>query len=59
MNEKKSCKTCVNAIFDEHWGEYKCKVFQHRMYLPDDKEDCIEYEKGEPTKTKRQEDEED
>lgn len=26
------CENCVNAIFDPHMGEYKCKVRQHIIY---------------------------
>lgn len=28
------CKTCEHCIFDEQWGEYKCKKHQHRIYNP-------------------------
>lgn len=42
--------TCENAIFDERWGEYKCKARQHR--IPDVEQyctDCKDYKqkKGE------------
>lgn len=26
-----NCKSCANHIFDEKWGEYKCKVHKHRI----------------------------
>jgi hypothetical protein len=26
------CKDCAHAIFDEVFGEWKCKVVQHRIY---------------------------
>lgn len=54
--EKKSCKTCENAIFNERWGEYKCKISQHRIYEPDDQKNCIDYKKGEPTPSARKDD---
>lgn len=25
------CKTCANSIFDEIWGEYKCKIHKIRI----------------------------
>lgn len=27
-----SCKDCMFSIFDEQWGEYKCKVNSVRLY---------------------------
>ena len=27
----KSCSTCENSIFDEQYGEYKCKLYQIRV----------------------------
>ena len=59
MNNQKNCKTCANAIFDKLWGEYKCKIFQHRIYSPDSISDCIEYKKGTPAESKKNEEEED
>lgn len=41
----KTCKECTNAIFDEIWGEYKCKVYQHVIYEVEDAEDCGKYKK--------------
>lgn len=35
-----SCKNCANGIFDEQWGEYKCKVYKHRIYDVDKYLDC-------------------
>lgn len=35
-----SCKNCANAIFDEMWGERKCKVYEHRIYDVDKYIDC-------------------
>ena len=47
-----SCKNCTNAIFDELWGEYKCKVYNHRIrdvykYL-----DCNAHQKKKEVKKK-------
>ena len=28
----KCCKDCAHSIFDEQWGEYKCKIAQHVVY---------------------------
>jgi hypothetical protein len=29
-----SCKTCKNCIFNETWGEHKCKVQEKRILNP-------------------------
>ena len=42
----KRCSECANAVLDETWGEYKCKVHQHRIRKPDDHTDCQEYKKA-------------
>lgn len=26
-----NCKNCANRVYDERWGQYKCKVYQHRI----------------------------
>lgn len=26
-----SCKNCTHKVFDEVWGEYKCKVLKRRI----------------------------
>lgn len=44
-----TCKNCASYIFDEKWGEYKCKVYQHRIYDIDRYIDCRDH-------TKKQED---
>lgn len=38
-----NCKNCVNAIFDETWGEYKCKAMEITIYRPENYEDCPKY----------------
>lgn len=48
------CMTCGKAIFDPLWGDYKCSVYQHTIYLPDKVEDCPEYREGTPTESKDQ-----
>ena len=45
-----NCETCNNAIFDHVWGEYKCKVTQHRIYEPMENIDCSDYKKKETKK---------
>ena len=50
------CTTCSNAIHDDHWGEYKCKLDQHRTYDSKGELQCGKYKHGEPTLTARKED---
>ena len=33
-NKGVKCVDCANAIFDERWGEYKCKVRQIKISNP-------------------------
>lgn len=47
-----NCTTCANAVFDEHWGEYKCLVDQHRCYKPEMMVGCTKYKKGTPAISK-------
>lgn len=49
-----SCKTCEKAIFDEIWGDYKCKV-DEIIHDPDKKMDCENYKPGSPTMSKKAE----
>jgi hypothetical protein len=44
----KDCTNCANALFDEVWGEYKCKEVCHVIYDTDGQVDCIYYKKGKP-----------
>ena len=39
-----NCKTCANAVFDERWCEYKCKVHQHRIRDVDRYLGCQDHE---------------
>lgn len=34
------CRNCGHRIFDEVWGEYKCKLHEHRIYDLDKYIDC-------------------
>ena len=45
-----NCANCEHSVFDKLWGEYKCKVFEHRIYILLDSSECPEYKKG-PEKT--------
>lgn len=40
-----NCKNCINSIFDERMGEYKCKVLQRRIYILLDSSECPSYHK--------------
>ena len=42
------CTTCEHAIFDETWGEIKCKKLCIRIYAP--RVACNEYVKKETKK---------
>lgn len=37
------CKDCAHSIFDEQWGEYKCKIAQHIVYGADRIVACKDY----------------
>lgn len=50
---KKNCTTCANAIFDALWGEYKCKLYQHRIYNSEAIISCVDYKKSTPTESKK------
>lgn len=40
------CKNCKHAIFDELWGEYKCKIKERYIYYTRvEAIDCAHYEK--------------
>ena len=44
MDETKNCKNCTHAIFDEVFGEYKCKKLEIHIYDVD-KLSCESHEK--------------
>lgn len=37
------CFECANSIFDETWGEYKCKVTRMAVLKPIRHDGCKEY----------------
>ena len=39
------CKTCEHCIFNEKWGEVKCKKYQHVIPNPESRTACAEYSK--------------
>lgn len=41
----KTCKECEHSIFDEIWGEYRCKVHHQTVYKIATAENCEDYEK--------------
>lgn len=41
-----NCKDCKHSVFDEHWGEYKCKVYDHVIYILLDSTECERFEKS-------------
>lgn len=48
-----NCETCGYAILDEQFGEFKCRIRQHRVYKPEEMINCEWYkkkEKGKKTK---------
>lgn len=39
------CVDCVNSIFDDQWGEYKCRIRQIRITNPVSYTGCKHYVK--------------
>lgn len=37
------CSSCAHAIFDETWGEWKCKVSETRIYDTSKASFCKDY----------------
>lgn len=37
------CDKCEHMVFDETWGECKCKKLQHKIYKPEESENCEYY----------------
>lgn len=50
-----NCKTCANKVYDERWGDYRCKVYQHRIRNVDRYLDCENYESKQWKKEKKNE----
>lgn len=48
---KSMCPTCSYLIFDEKWGEYKCKKRCIRLYDMNERTDCKLYKKAGVDKT--------
>lgn len=46
-----NCANCKHAVFDEQWGEYKCKVFERRIYILLGSSECPKYEKKKEEKS--------
>lgn len=40
------CRRCAHAIFDQQWGEYKCKAHGIRLYNIDKIYECEEYKRS-------------
>lgn len=40
-----TCADCKHSVFDETWGEYKCKAFERRVYILLDSTECPKYKK--------------
>jgi len=43
VEKKVDCSKCKNAVFDEVWGEYKCKAHGIRIYDISKILSCDEY----------------
>ena len=41
-----NCKNCEHSVFDELWGEYKCKARGTRIYILLNSSECSSYKKG-------------
>lgn len=52
--EARNCSTCSNMVFDRLWGEYKCLEFQHRIYNPEEYEDCTAWVKCSKKKKRKE-----
>lgn len=48
------CKNCKNALYDERWGDYKCKL--DGFYRYGGGINCPDHEEGEPEISKGVED---
>ena len=55
MDIVKSCSNCGKCIFDAHWGDYKCEVFQHsiRQGTLFTAIDCEHHKLGTPKESKK------
>ena len=39
------CVNCEHAVFDEQWGEYKCKKKHYTIYYDSESANCKDYKK--------------
>lgn len=47
-----NCKTCANALFNQLWGDWKCKISGLYCYDPSKNEGCEDYKQGVPAVSK-------
>ena len=45
-----NCKNCIYRVYDEQWGEYKCKIYNHRVRDAYKYVDCESHERKEGKK---------
>lgn len=43
---KRECKNCTHSIFNEQWGDYRCKKLATTIYDRYHAERCQYYEEG-------------
>ena len=48
----RDCPSCKHRIFDEQWGEYKCKK-QEKKVTPDRSKECRDYSRDLALKTRK------
>ena len=47
------CKYCEHSIFNEQWGEWKCKKFELTVYNPEKRASRCKHMKEKPEQTKK------
>ena len=52
MSNCQNCATCEHSVFDELWGEYKCKDRETRIYILLDSSECPKYTKKKEKESK-------
>lgn len=48
----KNCTTCANAIFDNVFGEYKCRISKKSIRAPLNVK-CKDYKEGKPKESEK------
>lgn len=48
----KTCASCLHSIFNEQWGEYKCKLRKTAVRNAEDENTCQKYEPKDKKKGK-------